>query len=182
MPTLYLVRHGRAAAGWDSDPDPGLDETGLAQAEALAESMGALGPLGVAVSPMRRTRETAAPLAGRWCTEPRVEPRVSEIVSPVQDLGERGEWLRRIAGQTWVEQDETLRAWRGALLDALLELDRDTVVVTHFIAINAVVGHALGDDRVVHFRPDHCSVTVVRGDGARLILEERGVEARTRVL
>jgi hypothetical protein len=29
---LHLVRHGRAAAGWDTDPDPGLDDIGRRQA------------------------------------------------------------------------------------------------------------------------------------------------------
>ena len=36
MTRLYLVRHGRAAAGWDTDPDPGLDEIGRGQAQAVA--------------------------------------------------------------------------------------------------------------------------------------------------
>ncbi len=29
---LVLVRHGRAAAGWDTHPDPALDDVGRAQA------------------------------------------------------------------------------------------------------------------------------------------------------
>ena len=29
MTRVYLVRHGRAAAGWDTDPDPGLDALGV---------------------------------------------------------------------------------------------------------------------------------------------------------
>ena len=33
MTRLYLVRHGRAAAGWNTDPDPGLDVIGQGQAE-----------------------------------------------------------------------------------------------------------------------------------------------------
>lgn len=182
MPTLYLVRHGRAAAGWDSDPDPGLDETGHAQARAMAQSVGALGPLSIAVSPMRRTRETAAPLEMEWASEAVVEPRISEIASPTSDLKARGDWLRQIAAQSWAEQDAALRDWWEALLSALLEPSEDTVFVTHFIAINAAVGRALGDDRVVHFRPDYCSVTVLRNEGGRLTLEQRGAEAQTRVL
>ena len=33
---LHLVRHGRAAAGWDDDADPPLDEVGQRQALAVA--------------------------------------------------------------------------------------------------------------------------------------------------
>ena len=38
-------------------------------------------------------------------------------------------------------------------------LRADTVVVSHFIAINAVIGSATGDDRLVVCSLDNCSVT-----------------------
>ena len=131
---------------------------------------------------MARTRETALPLAAAWQVEPRIEPRVSEIASPVSGLEQRGKWLREIAVRDWPQLDEPLRQWRGQVLAALAELERDTVVVTHFIAINVAVGAAAGDDRVVNFRPDHCSVTVLRSTGGKLELVRRGAEAATRVL
>jgi broad specificity phosphatase PhoE len=38
MPRLYLIRHGKPAATWgDADEDPGLDETGQAQARAVRD-------------------------------------------------------------------------------------------------------------------------------------------------
>ena len=39
MPTIVMVRHGRAAAGFGSHRDPGLDDVGRAQAEATAEEL-----------------------------------------------------------------------------------------------------------------------------------------------
>ena len=39
----------------------------------------------------------------------------------------------------------------------------------------------VGDERVVNFHPDHCSVTVLRSSGGRLELVRRGAEAATRV-
>jgi broad specificity phosphatase PhoE len=36
MATLFLVRHGRAAAGFDGHHDPGLDELGRIQAHSAA--------------------------------------------------------------------------------------------------------------------------------------------------
>jgi broad specificity phosphatase PhoE len=179
MPTLYLVRHGRAAAGWDSDLDPGLDALGQEQARGLVRQ---LAPADLIVSPLARTRETAVPLAAAWQVEPWIEPRVAEIPSPVSGLKERGLWLHEIATRTWPLLDESLRQWRSQVLAALAELDRDSVVVTHYIAINIAVGVAVGDERVVNFHPDHCSVTVLRSIGDRLELIRRGVEATTRVL
>jgi broad specificity phosphatase PhoE len=182
MPTLYLVRHGRAPAGWDSDLDPGLDALGQEQAQGLVARFSSLAPLDLIVSPMVRTRETAAPLAAAWRLEPRIEPRVSEVPSPVNGLKERGLWLRGIATGAWAELDEPLRQWRGRVLAALAERDEDAVVVTHYIAINVAVGAGVGDDRVVNFHPGYCSVTVLRSAGGRLELIRRGAEAATRVL
>lgn len=179
MPTLYLVRHGRAAAGWDRDLDPGLDDLGREQARGLVQQ---LAPADLIVSPLARTRETAAPLAAAWQVEARIEPRVGEVQSPVSGLDQRGKWLREIAPCAWPQMDEPLRQWRSQVLAALAEIDRDAVVVSHYIAINVAVGAAVGDDRVVNFHPDHCSVTVLRSAGGRLELVRRGAEAATRVL
>ena len=52
MTTLRLVRHGRASAGWDRDPDPGLDSLGWEQARAVAARLAGFGPLPVLVSPL----------------------------------------------------------------------------------------------------------------------------------
>jgi broad specificity phosphatase PhoE len=182
MATIYLVRHGRAAASWDAANDPGLDDLGREQARRVADALAPLGPLELVTSPMARTRETAVPLAHTWEIAPRIEPRVSEIPSPMEDPATRGRWLRDIAARNWAELDDTLRRWRDAVLHALAQTTTDTVVVTHYIAINAAVGAAVGDDRVVNFRPDYCSVTVLRRDGERLRLVERGAESTTRLL
>ncbi len=182
MTTLYLVRHGKAAAGWDADHDPGLDPAGRAQAEEMAVLLASRGPLPLLVSPMARTRETAIPLAEQWQTEPHIEPRVSEIPSPVSDLAERARWLRGVAGNQWSQLEPTLQTWRSNLIEALREQTGDTVIVTHFIAINAAVGAAINEDRVVHFHPDYCSITTLRIDNNRLSLLKQGDEATTRVL
>ena len=76
MAKLYLVRHGQAAAAWDEDPDPGLNDVGQGQAEAMAARMAPLGPLPIVVSPLRRTRETARPLEAAWSVTGAVEPAV----------------------------------------------------------------------------------------------------------
>jgi len=74
-----------------------------------------------------------------------------------------------------------LQQWRRDVVEALLGLANDTVVFTHFIAINAAVSHATQDQRVISFRPDNASITVLETDGHRLDLVERGIEAATRV-
>ncbi len=85
---IVLVRHGETIA---SDPDrpfplldgfgnPELRSEGLEQAEKVAERLAVSGRVdAIYVTPLRRTGETAAPLAARLQLEPIVEPRLREV-------------------------------------------------------------------------------------------------------
>lgn len=183
MPRVTLVRHGQAAAGFGDDLDPGLSEIGRAQAEATASALEHLGPLPVIASPLRRCRETAAPLAARWRVDPVIDAAVGEVASPTEHAGleARSAWLRAAMSGTWAALDAEQVAWRDAVVARIRAIEVDTVVHSHFVAINAVVGAALGDDRVVCFTPDNCSWTVVDVDGDALSVVELGRQATTEV-
>ena len=172
MARITMVRHGEAAAGFTDDRDPGLSELGRSQASAVASAL-ADGPAAPFVSsPLGRCRETAAPLAARWGTEVMIEPRVTEIPSPTDDLAERGSWLRQVMAGTWSDADAALQAWVDDLVAALVECDRDTIVFSHFVAVNAAIGRAIDDDRVVQVRVGNGSRTVFDNDGGRLRVVE----------
>lgn len=179
MARLYLARHGRAAAGFGEDHDPGLDDLGRAQARDLTDQLDALGPMPVVVSPLRRTRETAEPLLARWGVDPIIDPRVAEIPSPSDDLAERAAWLHDAMSGGWSDLEATQQEWRAGLVAALLAIDTDTVVVTHFIAINAALGHATRDDRVVVEIVGNCSCTVIDNTGGDLRVVDLGGTAVT---
>ncbi len=183
MPRIYLVRHGRAAAGWDVDPDPDLDDLGRAQAVAVADRLGALSPMPVLSSPLARCRRTAAPLAERWGVAVAVDPAVAEIPSPQGvAIGERVTWLRAAMAGTWADLGERYTAYRGHVVAALAATTTDTVVFSHFVAINAAIGACLGRDELVLRSLDNGSVTVIDADpasGGRLVLVESGHEADT---
>ncbi len=182
MTRLHLVRHGRAAAGWDEDPDPGLDDVGRAQAEATAAELAPIGPLPIVCSPLRRTQETAVSLVARWGVPAVLDARVAEIPSPVDDLVERTAWLRTALAGRWSDLGPELLAWRDRLLGALLELREDTVVVTHFVAINAALGAALDDDRLVIASVANAATSVLDHDGTSLRIVDAPHEAATEVL
>lgn len=175
---IRLVRHGRAAAGWDTDPDPDLDEVGRRQADAVAAG---LGPATVIVtSPLLRCRSTAAVFAATTGLVPRVEPAVAEIPSPDGvAMSDRVDWLRRAMQGTWSSLDERYQRYRDGVVAAVTRLPDGAVVFSHFVAINAVIGACLGDDRLVIRSLDNCSVTTIAVDGDRLTLVEGGHEADT---
>jgi len=180
MTRLYLVRHGRAAAGWNVDPDPGLDELGQRQAGRVAHLLAASGPLAVVASPLRRCQETAAPLCDLWGVQAVVEPLVAEIPSPVGvAMADRVEWLREAMAGSWSKLGPRYTGFRDGVAGALLAMTVDTVVFSHFVAINAAIGAAIDDDRVVIRSLDNCSITVIEVIGATLRLVEAGHEADT---
>ncbi len=181
MPKLYLIRHGEAAGGWADDLDPGLSALGREQAAQVADRFAARDPLQLVSSPMARARETAEPLMRAWNREPTIEAGVSEIPSPTDDLEERTKWLRAMMPGHWGAQGPDIQAWRANVVRALTDLPQDTVIFTHFIAINAAVGAATASDKVTVFRPDYCSVTVLKSVADELRLLELGAEAETRV-
>ncbi|HKD22365.1 MAG TPA: histidine phosphatase family protein [Rhizomicrobium sp.] len=182
MPRLYLVRHGRAAATFAEAADPGLDALGRSQAEAVATRLAPLGPFALVSSPLKRARETSEPLAARWRREPAIEPAVAEIPSPPgMGLAERAEWLRGFMAGSWRDASRDLAQWREEAVAALAALRDDTVIFSHFIAINVAAGAAERDDRVILFRPDNCSVTILDVENGALRLVERGHEAETKV-
>jgi broad specificity phosphatase PhoE len=179
MARLILVRHGRAAAGWEEE-DPGLDDVGREQVAAMTAILVPLGARPVLCSPMRRCRETAAPLAEAWGVEVAVEPAVTELPSPSGvATRDRPAWLRRATRGTWADLDDEHRLYRAGVLARLAEVAEDSVVVSHFLAINVVVGAALADERVVVLRPDNASRTVVDVDDTGFHLVEGGEEADT---
>ena len=190
MTQIYMIRHGKAAAGWDSDPDPALDTLGQQQADAVAETMAALvdAPLPILTSPLKRCQQTAAPLAKKWGATPRIEPRVSEIPPPLEDLSARTIWLRRVMAGTWAalyddpqSVGHDFRGWYKNVLAALLGQSQDVVIFSHFLALNVGYCAATGAQNVVSFMPDNASLTIFATDGQSLSLVKQGREAQSEV-
>ena len=190
MPRLYLVRHAKPAAGWGQETDPGLDTAGIAQAETVASKLASvLHRLRILSSPLRRCRETAQPLERSWQQTAAIFPAVAELPTPPLNLVARHEWLAAAMLGTWTELQESAPtgsidylAWRQTLLGSLTSLQHDSVIFTHFIAINVMVGAARGVDNVVCFRPNHASVTIVETSEDGLRIARLGREAITTVM
>ena len=187
MTTLYLVRHAKPAATWGEAADPGLDDIGAQQAAQTAEELGSLGGgLQLFSSPLRRCRETAAPLAAHWHAAVKLLPAVAEIPPPPLGPQERRQWLANAMSGDWSQLQASAptgspdyHAWRNSLLETLTTLGCDAVIFTHFIAINVVVGAAQNSERVVNFRPGHASVTEIRVSDNRFEVRRLGREAET---
>jgi probable phosphoglycerate mutase len=99
---ILLIRHGQSEPYLPGAPfplvdghaDPGLTPRGREQAELLAGRLAATRIDAIYVSTLRRTAQTAAPLAARLGLAPKVEPELREV-----HLGdwEGGEYRQRVA-------------------------------------------------------------------------------------
>ena len=193
MPTLLLVRHGRTAAnagGVLAGRTPGvdLDDTGRAQAAALAQRMALLPLVAVLTSPLERCRQTADVVLaiGGTTKVPRpqavVEPRLAEC-----DYGDwTGKTLKALAKDPmWAVVQahpsaavfpggETLRGVAARAMDAVREHDARVAaahgdqavwaLVSHGDVIKAILADALGMhlDAFQRIMVDPCSVSVIR--------------------
>lgn len=177
---IYLVRHGEAEAHWGQSADPGLSDLGREQAEACAQLLAPrLNAGGLLLSsPLARARQTAEPLARLLGTDISVSEAFREIPAPVP-LPQRRDWLRGFMAEEWQGQSAALHAWREALLSALHATSAATVIFSHFLVINAAVGHVRNDRRTLCFWPDNGSVTELMLTDGQLELVALGREMTT---
>lgn len=189
MSRVHMIRHGRPASTWgEADPDPGLDAVGTEQARAVARTLLALPeperPSRVISSPLRRCRETAQPLAAALGVAVEIDSRVGEIPTPAGlDAQDRPAWLRQAFLGRWsdIRGDLDYAAWTREVAQGVAS-HPGAAVFSHFVALNAAVSAATGDEAVAAFRPDHVSVTTFDVVDGALILVDKGREASTQVL
>ena len=177
---IYLVRHGEAATAWGKSSDPGLSELGKEQAGATARALSAELPDDVSLlsSTLLRAQETAQALSALMSKPVIIDDTYREIPARVT-LDERKTWLGEFMAGQWVDQPDYLLQWRQSLYDRLTALPGTSVVFSHFLAINAVVGRLTEQAETVYFYPANASVTHLRKTGSRLELVSLGQQMQT---
>jgi len=181
---IALVRHGRASAGWDTALDPGLDNLGRKQAGEAAKKLDLIfagQPVQIISSPLLRCQQTAKPFADLRTIPVRVCAEVAEIPSPSGvEMSGRVDWLRAAMQGTWADLGGEYVEFRDSVVKFVQSLETSVVVFSHFVAINAVIGSLLSDDRLVIRSLDNCSITLLDRDSAgNLRIAQTGHEADT---
>jgi probable phosphoglycerate mutase len=166
MINIYLVRHGEAAHSWADSADSELSAHGHQQALSVVKNFENQDPLKIRSSPLLRARETATPLAKKWREPIFIDDRFKEIPTDVQQKNRR-KWLQEIASLRWTDVSPKLREWRVDSWEALIAINHDTVIFTHFMVINSLIAQLRDDDRLVLFQPDNASIT-------HLLVDEKG--------
>lgn len=181
---IALVRHGRASAGWDTAVDPGLDDLGRDQADVAAKKLDQIfagQQVEIVSSPLLRCQQTAKSFADLRTTPVRVCAEVAEIPSPSGvEMSSRVDWLRAAMQGTWADLGGEYVEFRDLVIKFVRSRETSTVIFSHFVAINAVIGALVGDDRVVIRSLDNCSITLLDRDAdCNLSIAQSGHEADT---
>jgi probable phosphoglycerate mutase len=181
---LLLVRHGESAPARngerfplvDGHGDPELDPVGRDQAERVADRLAHEPITAIYVSTLRRTAQTAAPLAAHLGLEPRVEPDLREVYL--------GEWeggtfrkhvaeghpvaQRMYAEQRWdvipgAEPADAFAARVRAAIDriATAHPDETVAVVSHGGVIGQVLADASGSQGFAFTGSDNGAISHV---------------------
>jgi probable phosphoglycerate mutase len=193
--TVLLVRHGESAPARPGAPfalvdghgDPELDPVGVAQAERLAGRLANERVDAIYVTSLRRTHETAAPLAARLGITPIVEPDLREVFL--------GEWeggalrVRAAAGDPLFQEifkqerwdvipgaepleDFEVRTRRGLQRIVDAHPDGRVVAVVHGGVIGQLLHHVTGSRRFAFAGADNASISEV------VVMPERSVLRR----
>jgi 2,3-bisphosphoglycerate-dependent phosphoglycerate mutase len=191
---ILLVRHGESQPVDPEQPfelvdghgDPPLDPAGVDQAERLADRLAGEDIAAIYVTTLRRTVETAAPLAQRLDITPTVEPKLREVYL--------GEWeggllrvkaeqrdpafVQAIEEERWdrIPGAEPVDAFRRRVLDGIAKVagahpDELVVVVSHGGVIGQVLASATGARGFAFIGADNASIS-------HIVVEEDRITVR----
>lgn len=177
---IYLIRHAEAGKAWNEDSDPGLSENGQLQSLQLARYLQEefySEAIQIWSSPLARAQQTASALTSTFA----IKPAFAELPSPGIPLSERSSWLKDLFPMEWPELTPALHDWKESMLQAFQKIEQDTIIFSHFMVINTLVGWINQESKLVHFYPNYCSVTKIEKKGDQFRVLEFGNQIDTLV-
>ena len=98
--------------------------------------------------------------------------------------------MRRVLPLTWSEllkDKETIDSgvsysqWKENIMSNVYSLNKDTIIFTHFVVINTVIGKILKSDKIVNFQPSNCSITEISKKNDKLKIVKLGKSLESKV-
>ena len=160
---LLLVRHGEAAESWGNHPDPGLSKLGIKQSSSLINNamLKSLDSYNFVSSPKSRAKMTAEPLIKKFNKELIINNAFSEIPSDDINNSQKRAWLTEVMNIEIRDLPDSVLNWRDSIIENSLNVSYNTIVFTHFMVINALVGSLLKKNALMFFYPNYVSTTKI---------------------
>jgi 2,3-bisphosphoglycerate-dependent phosphoglycerate mutase len=179
---ILVIRHGESEAAYmdkpfplmDGHADPELSENGREQAERLAERLAKQPIDAIYVTSLRRTVQTAAPLAERLGLTPQVEPDLREVHLGDWEAGRFRKMVadnHPVAQRMWAEERwdvipgaEPADVFEARTTGAINRIaaahpDQRVAVVVHGGVIAVLLAMATGSRRFAFLGADNASIS-----------------------
>lgn len=191
--TILLVRHGESAPAIPGRPfelrdghgDPALDPVGVAQAELVAHRLSTERVDAIYVTTLRRTHETAAPLARLLSLVPIEEPDLREVflgeweggalraraaaADPIfEEIFRKERWDVIPGAESYEDFDARLARGLQRIADA--HPDGRVVAVVHGGVIGQVLHRITGSRAFAFAGSDNASISEIVVTGERTVL------------
>lgn len=173
---LILVRHALPVRidGGDGPADPSLSEDGRRQAQALASWLADEPIDAIWSSPMRRARETAAPLEEATGLLAEIDVDLREFDAdevhyiPMEELTRDDPRWRELIARLGSPEQFAFRDVAAAAVERIVAANpgRTVVVVCHGGVVNAYLSSILHIDRPLFFEPTYTSISRVRASSS----------------
>lgn len=184
MTELLLLRHALPLSG---HADPGLSEVGRAQAERVAQWLTGSNIDALVTSPLRRARETAAPIEAALGLTAEVDDELREweiddptyVYEAVEDMAPNDPRLVAVAEgryDDFVPQLDVVAFQRRTVLaiEDVFARHREgqrILVSSHGGFISAYLAHIIGARQVMWFNADYTGISrVVRLESGRVVI------------
>jgi 2,3-bisphosphoglycerate-dependent phosphoglycerate mutase len=168
---LLLIRHALPVRIDDGDgpADPDLSAAGHAQAAALADWLVAEGIDAIWSSPMRRARQTSAPLEAALGIEATIDDDLKEFDAdephyiPMEELSTDDPRWRELIERLGAPEQFAFRDLAAAAVERVVAAHpgQRVAVVCHGGVVNAYLSTILGIDRPLFFEPTYTSISRV---------------------
>lgn len=167
---LIIVRHARPeqVEGADGAADPGLADVGHRQARLVAAHLAESGVDAIVSSPMRRARETAAPLADSTGLEPTLVDGIAEydrhdssyVPAEIRRRHDADFWADPLGSMDSAAREEWVAGVAEAFGSLIADHPGDRVAVfCHGMVTSVWFAATLGITDLIRFTPDYCGVS-----------------------
>tara|TARA_B100001027_G_scaffold97705_1_gene67082 strand:- start:21 stop:584 length:564 start_codon:yes stop_codon:yes gene_type:complete len=160
---IILIRHGEAENKWGEHPDPGLSLKGISESYDLLQhkELQSLEDYFFISSPKLRAIETAKPLAKKFNKKVKIDNCFIEIPAEGIKPDKKQEWLEQIVQTNKKELPMFIKNWKNKILNKIKKIDRNTIIFSHFMVINALLSELNDMDTLLYFYPGHTSVVIL---------------------
>ena len=91
------------------------------------------------------------------------------------------EWLKSIMKMDITLLPKDVKKWRSRIIGSLISIKSNSIIFSHFMVINVVVGYIKNHSILLSMYPDNGSLTKIKVSNGKISLIEIGDEKNTKI-